>query len=78
MTASANQSGCRRPAAEFEIRLPVKGSSGRDVVQVAVDYYYCREGSEGLCKIGSAAWIVPVELSTTADQSVVRLRHRAK
>ena len=67
-----------RPASEFEIRLPVNGPSGRDVVQVAVDYYYCREGSEGLCKIGSAAWIVPVELSAGAEQSVVHLRHRAK
>ena len=67
-----------KPAAEFEIRLPVKGDTGRDVVQVTVDYYYCREGSEGLCKIGRAAWIVPVELSATAKQAVVRLRHRAK
>ena len=67
-----------KPAAEFEIRLPVNGQSGRDVIEVVVDYYYCREGSEGLCKIGSAAWIVPVELSAAAETSVVRLRHRAK
>ena len=67
-----------KPAAEFDIRLPVNGQSGRDLIQVAVDYYYCREGSEGLCKIGSAGWIVPVELSATAETSVVRLRHRAK
>jgi hypothetical protein len=67
-----------KPAAEFEIRLPLNGQTGRDVVEVAVDYYYCREGSEGLCKIGNAAWLVPVELSAAADQSVVRLRHRAK
>jgi hypothetical protein len=67
-----------KPAAEFEIRLPVNGPSGRDMVQVVVDYYYCREGSEGICKIGSAAWIVPVELSATAEESLIHLRHRAK
>ena len=67
-----------KPAAEFEIRLPVNGQSGRDVIEVAVDYYYCREGSEGLCKIGSAAWIVPVELSASAETSVLHLRHRVK
>ncbi len=67
-----------KPTAEFDIRLPVSGQSGRDIVAVAVDYYYCREGSEGLCKIGSAEWIVPVEFSATADQSVVPLRHQAK
>ena len=66
------------PAAAFEIPLRTKGASGRDVVEVLVDYYYCREGAEGLCKVGSAAWIVPVELSATAETSVVRLRHRAK
>ncbi|MGO9115819.1 MAG: thioredoxin-like domain-containing protein [Thermoguttaceae bacterium] len=66
-----------KPAAKFEIHLPVNGQTGRDVVQVAVEYYYCREGSEGLCKIGNAEWIVPVEVSATAEQSVVRLRHRA-
>ena len=67
-----------KPAAKFEIRLPASGPAGRDVVQMTVDYYYCREGSEGLCKIGSAAWIVPVELSATAETSVVRLQHRIR
>jgi hypothetical protein len=45
---------------------------------VGVDYYYCREGAEGICKIGSAAWIVPLELSETEGQSAVRLRHKAR
>ena len=67
-----------KPAAEFDIRLPVNGPAGRDVVEIAVDYYYCREGAEGLCKIGSAAWVVPLELSPTAEKAVVPLRHRAK
>jgi DNA-binding beta-propeller fold protein YncE len=67
-----------KPSAEFEIRLPVKGQSGRDTVQISVDYYYCRDGAEGLCKTGTATWLVPVELSATAEQSVVHLRHRVK
>jgi thiol-disulfide isomerase/thioredoxin len=67
-----------RPAAEFEIHLPVNGPSGQDAVDVAVDYFYCREGSEGLCKTGRAEWIVPVELSAAAETSVVHLRHRAR
>jgi len=67
-----------KPAAEFEIRLPVSGQSGQDDVQVAVDYYYCRDGSEGLCKVGTAVWNVPIELSAAAEQSVIHLRHRAK
>ncbi len=61
-----------------DIALPVKAATGRDTVRIAVDYYYCREGAEAVCKIGSAAWIVPLELSGTAGQPAVRLRQRAK
>jgi thiol-disulfide isomerase/thioredoxin len=67
-----------KPAAKFEIRLPVSGNTGSDVIHVAVDYYYCREGAEGLCKVGSVEWTVPVELSAGADRSVVELRHEVK
>ena len=67
-----------KPAAEFDIALPVKAATGRETIRVAVEYYYCREGTEGICKIGSAAWIVPLELSAGSGQSIVRLRQRAK
>ena len=73
-----------KPAAEFDIALPVKAGTtgtvvaGRETIRVAVEYYYCREGAEGVCKIGSAAWIVPLELSATTGAEVVRLRQRAR
>jgi thiol-disulfide isomerase/thioredoxin len=67
-----------KPAAEFDITLPVNAAKGRDTIRVAVDYYYCREGAEAICKVGSAAWIVPLEVSAAAGQTVVRLRQRAK
>jgi sugar lactone lactonase YvrE/thiol-disulfide isomerase/thioredoxin len=67
-----------KPATDFEIRLPVRGASGRDAVAISIDYYYCREGAEGLCKVGTAAWVVPLELSAAAELSVVNLRHKAK
>jgi len=67
-----------KPRAQFEIVLPVKATAGRDTLHVAVDYYYCREGAEGICKVGSAAWTVPLEFSATAKQDVARLRYRAK
>jgi len=67
-----------KPQSPLEIVLPVNAASGRQTVRVAVDYYYCREGAEGICKIGNAAWIVPLEFSDKAGQPVVRLRHKAK
>jgi len=65
-------------AASFEIPLPLDAASGKDTLRVTVNYYYCREGADGLCKAGSAAWLVPIEVSSDADSSVVTLRHRAR
>jgi sugar lactone lactonase YvrE/thiol-disulfide isomerase/thioredoxin len=66
------------PAASFEIALPVEADTGRDTVRVTVNYYYCREGADGLCKAGAAAWLVPVEAAADAASSVVPLLHRAR
>ena len=66
------------PASAFEIVLPIDAEAGRDVLRVTVNYYYCREGAEGLCKAGTAAWIVPLEAAADAANSSVPLRHRAR
>jgi hypothetical protein len=66
------------PAASFEIVLPVDAPVGRDVLRVTVNYYYCRDGADGICKAGSAAWVVPVEAAADAANSTVPLRHRAR
>jgi hypothetical protein len=65
-----------KPAADFEIVLPVGATSGRDRLRVSITYYYCREGAEGVCKVGSVLWKVPLELSPDAPTSVIPLRHR--
>jgi hypothetical protein len=67
-----------KPSAEFDIPLPIKGTTGRDSIQLTLDYYYCREGAEGLCRVGSVAWVVPVEFSATANTNVIRLQHAVK
>jgi hypothetical protein len=64
-----------KPAEVFEIRLPVAAASGHDALRVVLDYYYCREGAEGLCKFSTVAWSVPLELSATAPRNVIELRH---
>jgi thiol-disulfide isomerase/thioredoxin len=67
----------KEPSATFTIELPVIGE-GRDSLDVGVAYYYCQEGGEGLCKVGSAAWTVPVEVSAAAKESVVELSHQVE
>jgi DNA-binding beta-propeller fold protein YncE/peroxiredoxin len=66
-----------KPAGHFEIRVPTSANGGRDTLRVVLDYYYCREGSEGLCRFGTVAWTVPLELSAAADRDVVNLSHKA-
>jgi sugar lactone lactonase YvrE/thiol-disulfide isomerase/thioredoxin len=66
------------PAASFEIPLSVEAASGKDTLRVTVNYYYCREGADALCKAGSAAWLVPLEVASDAGSSVVTLQHRVR
>ena len=68
----------QKPAASFEITVPVDASTGRDVLRVWLTYYYCRTGAEGLCKAGSVVWTVPVELADSGPSAVVSLPHRVR
>jgi DNA-binding beta-propeller fold protein YncE len=62
------------PLSAFTIELPVKATSGEVELQLLVNYFYCKEGSEGLCKAASVVWSVPVTLSDDANDSVVPLK----
>ncbi len=57
----------KKPAARFEVPLPVDGASGNDTVKLTLTYYYCQERAEGLCKVGTAVWSVPIALSSKAS-----------
>jgi hypothetical protein len=63
----------KEPASSFAIELPVGAETGADKLTVSLIYYYCQEGSEGVCKAGSVVWQVPVKLSATASQSSASL-----
>ena len=67
-----------RSLATFPIELPVDAASGRDALRVGLSYYYCREGAEGLCKVGSVVWTVPLELKPDAPATSIALVHRVK
>jgi hypothetical protein len=60
------------PATTFDIELPVSGD-GSEKLDVTVAYYYCQEGSEGLCKAGSVVWKLPVKVSAAASESAAKL-----
>ncbi len=66
-----------KPAADFEISLPVSGEQGKEMLKVSLIYYYCEQAGSGLCKIGSVVWTAPVELTTGAASDAIELTHRA-
>lgn len=66
------------PASRFEIALPVESATGRETLSVVLDYYYCRDGAEGVCKMGTVVWTVPLTLAAEATASVVPLRHQVR
>ena len=81
--------GQRRPAhrrlvrldkslATFPIELPVDAAAGRDLLRIGLSYYYCREGAEGLCKVGGVVWTVPLELKSDAPTASIPLVHRVE
>lgn len=63
-----------KPAAEFDIALPVKGK-GEDEVAVSLTYYYCEKGDEGLCKTGSVVFTVPITIADDGSEGPLKLTH---
>jgi thiol-disulfide isomerase/thioredoxin len=74
-TALGKMVRLKEPSTTFTIELPVAGE-GKETLDVGVAYYYCTEGGEGLCKVGAAAWTVPVEVSDSAEKSAIELIHK--
>jgi len=63
------------PAAAFSIDVPVTGA-GSDTLTVSLPIYYCQDGSEGVCKVGSVVFTVPLKVAEDATGTVVKLVHR--
>jgi len=59
---------------DFEIAVPVEGE-GKDRLKISVAYYYCREGNEGLCKVGAVTWSVDLTVSAQHAAEPVELSH---
>ncbi|MEX2188350.1 MAG: thioredoxin-like domain-containing protein [Pirellulales bacterium] len=64
-----------KPAAEFDIDLPLSAAAGDDPIKVLVTHYYCQEGQGGLCKIASLAFEVPLKIATDAKEPSIALEH---
>jgi thiol-disulfide isomerase/thioredoxin len=59
------------PAASFDVILPLTDDKGDETVRLSLTYYYCQEGAEGLCKVGSVVWTIPLRIAADAAETTV-------
>ena len=62
----------------IKFRVPLAAKSGQAMLHLAVNYQYCRDGANGLCKLGAARYAIPVQVASGAKGSTVRLTATAK
>jgi hypothetical protein len=62
-----------RVADRFDVTVPLTDKEGEDQLRLSVVYYSCRGGAEGVCKIESAVWNVPLEITAAAETGRVEL-----
>jgi hypothetical protein len=61
-----------KPAAAFEVYLPVT-AAGNETMKLSLNYYYCQTSGEGLCKLGTVAWTLPLTIDPAASSSAIEL-----
>ncbi len=59
----------KEPAPQFDIELPITSDAGTEKLKISLGYYYCQEGSEGVCKAGSVAWSLPLTVAADATET---------
>lgn len=57
------------PATTFDINLPVTAETGTENLRITLNYYYCQEGKEGVCKMGSVVWAVPLTVAADGQEA---------
>ncbi len=54
-------------------RIPLAAKSGKGMYQLSVTYGYCRDGANGLCKLGVATWQIPIEVQANGESNRITL-----
>ncbi len=58
------------PSNRFSVDIPT-ATNGKGTVVLSFDYFYCQDGGEGLCRMGSVQWTIPLEVEDSASESAV-------
>jgi len=57
-----------------DITIPLSKASGKTSFDLALTYVYCRDGTGGLCKLKTARWRIPVEVSADGKEKQITLQ----
>ncbi len=63
-----------KPVSAFEFAIPAAGA-GEDEVAVSFSYYYCEDKPDGVCKVGSVVFTVPLVIADDGKADPVMLVH---
>ena len=63
------------PESSFTVSLPVSGS-GKETITISLDYYYCQELDQGICKVGSVVFTVPLNIQDNGKPGPLVLKHK--
>ncbi len=50
--------------------IPLKKSTGEEIILLGVNYIYCRDGVGGLCKFGKTIWEVPIQIKAGGKPAI--------
>jgi thiol-disulfide isomerase/thioredoxin len=53
--------------------VPLAAKAGNGELKVTLSYGFCRDGAGGLCKLGTASWLVPIEVAADAKTTLIHL-----
>jgi thiol-disulfide isomerase/thioredoxin len=72
--ASFGRTKLAKPVSDFEFSVPT-ATLGEDEVAVSFSYYYCEDRPDGVCKVGSVVFTVPLTIAAEGSTEPVLLVH---
>ncbi len=57
----------------FEINVPIEKLAGANSLKVSLVFFFCEEGGEGLCRIKSQIWEIPLRVEADAKDRTIQL-----
>ena len=51
----------------------MQSTTGEATLFFTLTYSYCRDGTGGVCKLGTTTWKIPVNVSSDGEKQPIRL-----